>query len=214
MRLDVVALQYLERQGLTGRAKQVLSSVGYDATHWVRVVMYRHCFELLRSLEPSRLDALEISAGDRWKVLGFRSFTETQYPGFDICEQPLDRTFDLIIADQVFEHLLYPGRAARNVLAMLRPGGHFLIATPFLIRRHDVPVDCTRWTELGMKYFLAENGFPLEQIRTWSWGNQACVKANLRRFVRRGWFRSLRNEEAYPVTVWALAQKARSPVNS
>jgi hypothetical protein len=60
-----------------------------------------------------------------------------------------------------------------------------------------------------MKYLLAEAGFPMEKIVTGSWGNRACVKANLRSFpgwARRG-FGSLKNEPDYPVVVWALAQK-------
>ena len=71
---------------------------------------------------------------------------------------PLDDTFDLIIAEQVFEHLLWPYRAARNVHRMLRPGGSFLITTPFLVKIHPVPNDCSRWTETGMKHLLAEAG--------------------------------------------------------
>lgn len=196
-----------ERATMITVAKRVLNAVGYDYGHWTRTVMYRECFALLRELGPERLDALEISAGDKFQALGFKSFTEANYPAFDICEGALDRQYDLIIADQVFEHLLWPYRAARNVHAMLKPGGYFLITTPFLIRRHPIPYDCTRWTETGLQYFLAEAGFPLDSTRTFAWGNRACVKANFRRWARRGWFGSLRNEADFPVTVWALAQK-------
>lgn len=191
-------------------AKRLLNAVGYDYGHWTRTVMYRDCFELLRGLHPETLDVLEISAGNKWQKLGFRSFTEANYPQFDICSDRLDRQFDLIIADQVFEHLLWPYRATRNVLAMLKDGGYFLVTTPFLIRRHEIPTDCSRWTETGMRYFLAECGFPIDHIRTFSWGNRACVKANFRHWARRGWFGSLRNEPDFPVTVWALARKQQA----
>ncbi len=191
----------------TQAIKHLLKAVGYDWGHWTRTVMYRDCAELIRTLGPERLDAMEISAGDKFQQFPFRSFTEMNYPEYDICKDRLDGEFDLIIADQVWEHLLWPYRATRNVHAMLRPGGHFLVTTPFLIRRHEIPYDCTRWTEMGMKHFLAECGFDIERIRTWSWGNRACIKANFRRWARRGWFGSLRNEPDFPVTVWALAQK-------
>jgi SAM-dependent methyltransferase len=192
----------------TDTAKRFLDLVGYDYTHWLRTVMYRECFSWLEALVPSQLDALEISSGYRWRSLGFKSFTGTSYPEFDICAETLDQRVDLIIADQVFEHLLWPYRAARNVHTMLRPGGYFLVTVPFMVRVHDIPVDCSRWTETGLRYFLAECGFPLESIRTASWGNRSCVKANFKKWVRRGWFRSLRNEPNYPLVVWALAQKA------
>ena len=135
-----------------------------------------------------------MSVGEHWQTLRFRSFTEANYPEFDICKDKVDGQFDVTIADQVFEHLLWPARAARNVHSMLKPGGRFVITTPFLIKVHPIPNDCTRWTETRMKYFLAECGFPLEQIETRSWENRACVRANFNRWARRGWFGSLKNE--------------------
>jgi hypothetical protein len=186
--------------------KRGMDAVGYDYGHWSRMVMYRECFALLRDLGPSELDALEISAGEKWRALNFRSFTETQFPAFDICEHRLEQRFDLIIADQVFEHVLWPYRAARNVHEMLRPSGYFMVTVPFLLRLHD-GVDCTRWSGLGLKYLLAECGFPLELTKTGQWGNRQCVKANFRRWASRGWFGSLHNEENFPVVAWALAQK-------
>jgi SAM-dependent methyltransferase len=188
-------------------AKRILNGIGYEYGHWARTVMYQECFKLVNELGPDKMDALEISAGDKWQKLGFRSFTEANYPAFDICKDKLDRTFDIIIADQVWGHLLWPYRATRNVYDMLPPGGYFLVTTSFMIRQHAVPVDCSRWTELGMKYFLAECGFPCDGIKTASWGNRACVKANFKRWARRGWFGSLRNEPDFPVVVWALARK-------
>ncbi len=191
------------------RIKDFLDRIGYDSRHWIRSVMYDHCLELLRNLDCQNMDTLEISAGPYFKrKLQFKSFTEANYPEFDICNDVLDRKFDLIIADQVFEHLLWPYRAAKNVHSMLKPGGYFLITTPFLVRVHDIPYDCTRWTETGIKYFLCEAaGFPLDSIQTFSWGNKACVVANFKKWVRRGWFRSLKNDPNLPVVVWALARK-------
>jgi len=187
--------------------KKILDAVHYDYGHWARTVMYQECFRLVRELDPARLDALEISAGKVWKPLGFKSYTEANFPEFDVCSMTLPERFDLVIADQVFEHLLWPYRAGRNVLSMLRPGGHLLVTTPFLIKVHEVPVDCSRWTELGIKHLLAECGFPIEWIRTGAWGSRACVKANFRRWARRGWFKSLANEPEFPVSVWALARR-------
>jgi len=192
------------RSSLSRFAKQI----GYDTTDWVRVVMYRKCFEFIRDLGPERLDAMEISAGEHWqKTVKFRSFTPTHYPDFDICEQTLDRRFDLIIADQVFEHLAKPRQAAANVYSMLKPGGYFIIATPFLIRVHPSPIDCSRWTEQGLAIFLQESGFRSDLIKTDSWGNRACVVANFKGWKKRGFTRSLANEPEFPVVVWAYAQK-------
>jgi SAM-dependent methyltransferase len=190
------------------KLRRLLKAIGYETTDWCRVVMYRHCFEFVRSLDPSKLDVLEISCGPQWRrEFAFGSYTGTAYPGFDICSELLDRRFDLIIADQVFEHLRWPYRAARNVYWMLRPGGYFLVATPFLLRVHKSPIDCSRWTEEGLSCLLQECGFDADRIKTYSWGNRRCVIANLTRWRRRGWFGSLKNEPDFPVMVWAFAQK-------
>lgn len=186
--------------------RRFLESIGCNTRDWIRVAMYEECMKLLNDLEPNTLDALEISSGFEWKNLGFKSFTEVNFPEFDICEQTLDQQFDIIIADQVWEHLLWPYRATKNVLSMLKPGGYFLVTTPFLVRVHNIPVDCNRWTELGMRHFLAESGFPIGEIITGSWGNRRAVIGNLNRFPK-GFYRSLKNEPDYPLTVWALAKK-------
>jgi SAM-dependent methyltransferase len=144
---------------------------------WSRVIMNRACRALLEPLPCPTLHALEVS-GDAWRDFGFASHRTAAYPDYDLCAGPLPERFDVVIAEQVFEHLLYPYRAGRNVLQMLNPGGWLLISVPFLVKVHDYPIDCTRWTALGLKHFLHECGFPLEPIQTGSWGNRECILAN------------------------------------
>lgn len=189
--------------------RKAIRATGYDTTDWVRTVMYQKAFDFVATLDPGKLDALEISAGNQWRrAFRFQSYESTEYPGFDICSEVLPRQFDLIIADQVFEHLQWPYRAGRNVWRMLKPGGHFVISTPFLVRVHRVPIDCSRWTPLGLSYLLQECGFEDKNIQTDAWGNRSCVKGNLNRWRKRGFFGSLKNEPDYPVMVWAFARKA------
>jgi SAM-dependent methyltransferase len=177
-------------------------------SQWLRVVMNRETRALVDALGPSGMKALEISGYD-WGTPGyFREYRTTSIENYDVCERPIDDTFDIVIAEQVFEHLPRPYRAGRNVHAMLRPGGWFLVTTPFLVRVHEEPLDCTRWTETGMKYLLAECGFELDSIRTGSWGNRECVVANLERW--QGYlpkFHSLKNDARFPLAVWALARR-------
>lgn len=184
--------------------------VGYDITHITRRVAYDEISAFLNGLDTASMDALEISAGWQWQQRDWRSFTDMAYPHYDICMDRMPDQYDIIIADNVFEHLKYPYRAAQNVLSMLRPGGFFINITPFLIRHHPIPIDCSRWTEKGMAHFLEEAGFPLGSIRTGSWGNTAAVKANFHRWARTGFRKQLKNDSRFPVTVWAIAEKAKA----
>ncbi|MGE0418929.1 MAG: methyltransferase domain-containing protein, partial [Acetobacteraceae bacterium] len=124
------------------------------------------------NLGPARLDALEIS-GEAWRDAGFRSYESVAFPAFDICRDRTSRTYDIIIAEQVFEHIRYPHAAARNIMGMLRKGGVLLITTPFLIRYHPAPLDLWRWTEVGLQAFLEDAGF--SRVIASSWGNRDCV---------------------------------------
>ena len=187
--------------------ERAASTVGYDKTHITRTVAYAEVEAFLAGLPVGEMDALEIAAGWKWREAGWGSFTEMNWPDHDICNDVLGQQFDIIIADNVWEHLLHPWRATQHVLQMLKPGGWFVNITPFLIRRHPIPHDCTRWTEQGMRHFLEDNGFDESSITTGSWGNRAAVKANFNRWARTGWNRSLKNEQDFPITVWAFAQK-------
>jgi len=196
-------------------SRKIADALHFSPYHeqWIRTVMYKECFKLVAALDPSRLEALEISPGPNriWQQCGFKSIQYVDYPDFDICNDRLENTFDLIIADQVLEHLLWPYRAGRNVYEMLKPGGHLLVTTPFLVRVHAsgdvIPFDCSRWTDVGLKYFLAECGFPLDRIRSEAWGNRRAVVGNFEGWAHQTWWRPMHNEPNFPVTVWALAKK-------
>jgi SAM-dependent methyltransferase len=189
--------------------------------HWQRRILDEETEKIVSSWRTSSLDAIEIS-GSAWEDAGFRSYLSLQYPGFDICE-PVEawseenrnlalETADVVLAEQVWEHLRYPYRAGKNVMKMLRPGGRFLITTPFLLRIHGIEEysDCSRWTAEGMKYFLEECGFDPNSIETFSWGNKECVAAHV---LNEIWFKyqdgmNLENDPIYPCVVWAVARKA------
>ena len=197
-------------------APRIRRLLGIPGVQWARVVSDRDGENFVRSLDYRTMDVVEISStSDRWKAFPFRSHLATSHPEYDLCAGPLRaEAFDLVIAEQVLEHVHWSYRAVRSAWQMLRPGGWFLVATPFLIRVHAYPDDCSRWTEQGLKYLLLECGFPEEGIRTGSWGNRACAKANFRRFPSWiPWWHSLRNEPLFPVTVWAYAQKQQNRNN-
>lgn len=191
-----------------------------QVNHWLRHTMEQATNEIVASWDVASMDALEIS-GTAWDSTAFRSYATVDFPRFDICQPSgswsadyvkfAENAVDVILAEQVWEHLRYPYRAGRNVLKMLRPGGRFLLTTPFLVRVHGPPVysDCSRWTAEGMQYFLEECGFEPGNIQTFSWGNRECAATHI---LKRTWLRyregmKLDNDPTYPCVVWAVATK-------
>jgi SAM-dependent methyltransferase len=176
--------------------------------HWCRIVMRQKGSELIDSL-GARLNVLEIS-GEFWNDHpSFASYHSTKFPDYDVCKAaPPGGPYDLIVLDQVLEHVRYPQRALENVRLSLSPHGACFVATPFLIREHKAPVDLWRWTAQGLKCLLEDAGFSPDKINADSWGNIECLTATLTRweaFVNEA-THSLLNQPDYPVAVWALAR--------
>src|ERR1044072_9677359 len=92
---------------LSSRLRRFL---GYEETLWTRKVSDQETRRLISALNPSYLSAFEIS-GQVWRDYGFGSYRSVDYPAFDICESVLNEYFDLVIAEHIFEHLLYPHKA-------------------------------------------------------------------------------------------------------
>jgi len=194
------------------KIKKFAKKFGLNLEHWERYPTYKQIKIDISNLDLSKMKVLEISAGEYWREnFKFRSYNSLNYPEYDICKTiNINQKFDLIIADNVWEHIKYPHRATKNVFNLLNDGGYFLLIVPFMIRVHEVPIDCTRWTEDGLRFHLEECGFQLNNIFTNSWGNKSCVSANLRSddtWARIWFFRSLKNDKKFPVQVWALAKK-------
>jgi SAM-dependent methyltransferase len=181
--------------------------LGYDARNWLRVRQIDAFAEFLAAWPAASV--LEISPGwnTYWKSR-CRTYTSVDYPEFDICQAHLPREFDVVIADQVLEHVRQPVEAVKNMHRMLVPGGQLMLATPFLFRVHARPHDYNRWTEGGIRQLLMDGGFSDERINTHSWGNKACAKAHVGGPVRDyGWHRDMSNDPEYPMMVWAFAAK-------
>jgi len=177
------------------------------ARHWGRIVMDREIDAFLRSLSPTSLAAVEISGEAHRDRQPWRSYLTLDYPAFDLCSppDPLPGRFDVVLCEQVLEHVPDPIRAVQTLFDLCLPGGTAVISTPFLVKVHPYPHDYWRFTEEGLQTLLAYVGFRVE--RTGAWGNAAAVRAN---FV--GWalyrpWRSLRNNPELPISVWAFAHR-------
>jgi len=180
-----------------------------------RIVMQKATRRWIEALAPGTLDAAEIS-GKFGRRFDFRSYTRFRYPRHDICKGAFTdgagtvQQFDLILANQVWEHLDRPYAATRHVRQMLRDDGWFWLAVPFFIPYHGDPVDCSRWSARGLKNLLIEAGFAPDRITARQWGNRAAARRNL----EGPWpppfdpdSDDLTDEPDFPICAWALAQK-------
>jgi SAM-dependent methyltransferase len=176
---------------------------------WLRAVMIPDTREAFERLGPSSLHVVEVS-GDLWKDSLWASHTQLDFPEFDLCSPPeeLPGPFDLVICEQVLEHVPDPLTAVKTLRRLCKPDGHVYVSTPFLVRLHEWPGDYWRFTPDGMKILLRSQG--LEPVWVRSWGNRKVAVANFDFWVPRLGWQSLRNEPSLPVSVWALARPSDS----
>jgi SAM-dependent methyltransferase len=190
-----------------GRALAPDATSGAD--QWQRVVLNEAVGRHLDALGPAGLTAAEISgaaqAGRPW-----RAFTSLDYPAFDLCA-PLEDApaFDVVICEQVLEHVVDPCAAVANLRRLCRPGGHVVVSTPLLIRVHELPEygmpDYWRFTPRGLRTLLERAGLRVDEVG--SWGNRRVVAGNLDRWPAYRRWHSLRNEPDVAVQVWAFARR-------
>ena len=177
---------------------------------WQRVPLNRAVEAHIESLGPERLRAAEVS-GDSHVGRGWAQYTSLMYPQFDICAPVTEPgRFDVVICEQVLEHVPDPWGAAANLRELCAPGGHVVVSTPFLVRVHELPAfdmrDYWRFTPRGLRTLLEGAGLEVDEVG--SWGNRDCVVGNFDRWPAYRWWHSLRNEPELPVQVWAFAHRS------
>lgn len=85
------------------------------------------------------------------------------FPHIDIVADFLEplpirsESIDAVVSISVFEHLAKPQFVADEVARILKPGGIFYLATPFLYPFHGAPYDFTRWSLPGLKQLLGDS---------------------------------------------------------
>jgi SAM-dependent methyltransferase len=187
----------------------VLYTVGFGVPpidkQWIRIVMNGAVGEHLAALAPDTQEAVEIG-GRNHEQRPWKSYSALDFPSFDLCNPPADLPqFDVVLCEQVLEHLPDPWRAVRTLHDLAKSGGHIVVSTPFLYRIHPVPEDYWRFTRDGMSVLLESAG--LRVLTVGSWGNRSAVRAVFRRDPALRFWRSLRNDPSLPIQVWAIAQR-------
>lgn len=164
----------------------------------------------LTELDPRSCDAFEIS-GNGHQGRAWRSYLDLWYPDFDLLDPAPIGEFDVVICEQVLEHVTEPWQSMQTLAKLCKPGGHVIITTPFMLRIHAFPLDLWRFTPDGMAEVARSAG--LEVVGSGSWGNTWCIVANRKNWaVFRPWHRllsrfTLANDPVSPQVVWTFARK-------
>ena len=75
---------------------------------------------------------------------------------------PFDNeTFDSILTSEVLEHVPDVDKALKELKRVLKPDGKILITVPFTWQEHELPYDFRRFTTIGLKKHLEDNGFKI-----------------------------------------------------
>lgn len=178
--------------------------------HWQRLYMNELVLEHLHSLSPPERSCAEIS-GSGYEWMPWRNYESLNYPQFDLCAELATghERFDVVICEQVLEHVVDPVAAAANLRNLCTDGGRVVVSTPFLIRIHELleygMYDYWRFTPRGLTTLLDRAGLEVDSIG--SWGNRQAIAGNLSRWSRYRPWHSMRNEPDLPVQVWAFAHR-------
>jgi hypothetical protein len=176
---------------------------------WQRVVMNEEIATHLERLGPSLLSAAEIS-GDAHANRGWKEFCSLNYPDFDLCAPiTTSKRYDVVICEQVLEHVVDPFLAGQHLFELCRPGGQVIVSTPFLVKQHELPLygmlDYWRFTPRGLRTLLERAGLEVDHVGTW--GNRLGVLGNLDRWsAHRRWL-PLGNRADIAVVAWAYARR-------
>lgn len=120
-----------------------------------------------------------------------------------------ERDFDLVVFSQTMEHLYDPLLAARNLLRVMRPGGHLFTSAPVQSRPHMTPYHFFTYTPVALALVFVRAGFEL--VESGQWGNTAYLQIlpdhwatpeDLAK-IRGG----TRNDPENPVQAWVLMRK-------
>jgi|GEM_PF-4900783 len=160
---------------------------------------------------------LLISENDEYsirKMFSNRSkFTSTTYPQINIMNLSSFRNgeFDVVVTDQVLEHVPNPFQAVKEMYRILKKGGFNINTSCTFNPIHDVS-DYFRFTKEGFKQIHKMFN---KIITIGSWGNRKVIgnfilnnyKSFDVRKNKRDYMLANNNDDKWPWVVWCIAQK-------
>ena len=187
---------------------------------YFRAVMYAKLTEYFeqRPLYPGTgIEFGERANGIIQKMCPGTVWEERAYPQYDIAEIDSWSECDVVIADQVLEHVYKPWQAFN--CAGQRVKQAFIVTVPFLLKVHADPSDFWRMTPDCIRELGKDAGFT--DIHVDSWGNPQA-EAWLSKYLNRSWNTHLvidnnpeeewrnaliENDPVTPIMIWAVLRR-------
>lgn len=181
-----------------------------------RSAMYNSLASWIETNKPKG-KVLLISEGKEHAIKNMFSsgcqFTATQYPQIDIMDLSRfpNASFDIVVTDQVLEHISDPFLANKQIYRILKKGGLVINTSCAFNPIHDPP-DYFRFTKDGFRE-IHRNFHKIHLLE--SWGNRWAIARfsafGVKSFDVRKWpwekLFATNNDEKWPWSVWCIAQK-------
>ena len=183
--------------------------------------MYKRIQGFLK--EPLHGNILGISGIDNFYPLidmNKSEIVDVRFPSVDLQSLPFqDEKFDVVITDQVIEHLENPQKAISESYRVLKTGGIAIHTTCFINYMHPNPLDFWRFSPDALRYLCKTAGFN-QVLQCEGWGNRfaliLCFISDRLRFMDipdSGWsvrhLIATKNENNYPISTWIIAKKGQ-----
>ena len=153
----------------------------------------KHCKKHILETNPSaQWTGTDVEAGEDVDVVADLHSISNHFP---------PKHFDAIFCASVFEHLRRPWIAARDMVAILRPGGLLFLQSHQSFPLHGYPHDYFRFSreaiaelfceELGWHVIASEYGFPCKiipssnDVKTLDWNFEAESYLNVEALIKR-----------------------------
>ena len=121
--------------------------------------------------------------------------------------------FDVVVSDQVLEHVIDPGKAVKESLRVVRTGGLIIHTTCFMNPIHLFPIDLWRFSPEALIWMAGD----AEVIEAGGWGNRSAL---LLMFMEVGHHLipehphhplhriASYNDSRFPISTWLIARKS------
>ncbi len=156
--------------------------------------------------------------GNNYPFIDLKSsnLTEVEYPTIDIHDLPFKKnSFDVVISDQVLEHIEAPHKAIEESNRVLRSDGIAIHTTCFMNYIHFCPKDYWRLSPDALRKLCKSFS---DILCCAGWGNRFAIllcflshrfraakiperKSSLLRLI------ASHNEKQYPIVTWVIAKK-------